>query len=116
MSQLHGTGLDTGLEEVSYFDSAGHIWQFVSSPESNSPWFGGEPSAGFPAAAAGSPLFTDVNFAVCFIDCELGDHADEYYYLTSDNHVHRLSIIPNQQDSWVSADITATTGAPVSAP
>jgi hypothetical protein len=117
VSQLHGTGLDVSTEEVSYFDSSGHIWQFVSAPETGSSnWGGAEPSAGFPPAAAGSPLFTDVNHVVCFIDCELGDSADEYYYLTSDNHVHRLSIIPNQQVNWVSADITATTGAPVAAP
>jgi hypothetical protein len=119
VSQVHGVDLFTIQEEVSFFDASGNIWQFTSSPASNVPmWAVREPSAGFRPAVVGSPLFTDVNQSVCSIGCELGDFADEYYYIAEvrsthkELHIQRLSIVPNQAVAWSSTDITATTGAP----
>jgi hypothetical protein len=119
VSQVHGVAVFAIQEEVSFFDAGGNIWQFTSSPASNvSMWAVGEPSAGFRPAVVGSPLFTDVNQSICFIGCENGDFADEYYYIAEvrnthkELHIQKLSIVPNQAVAWSSTDITATTGAP----
>jgi hypothetical protein len=115
-NRTQGFGDNVSGEVIAYFDATGNIWEILSVPEFDTPWVAEEPSAGFPAAVAGSPLLTDINLNACPNDCEFGDLATEYYYITPDKHVRKLSMIPNQSTVWNLIDITATTGAPVAAP